>query len=99
GFVVRHRQRARRRRRLDRVAARAAQRRGDARIDAQGGAGMANDQGLGYTLTRRAALSPAQTALIYRDERWTYAELNALTNRVAHGLHALGVNPGDRVGF
>ena len=26
-------------------------------------------------------------------------ELNQLTNRVAHGLHALGVNPGDRVGF
>ena len=26
-------------------------------------------------------------------------ELNQLTNKVAHGLHALGVNPGDRVGF
>ena len=60
---------------------------------------MANDQGLGFTLSRRAQLSPDNTALIFRDDRWTYRELNHLTNKVAHGLHALGVNPGDRVGF
>src|SRR2546428_17164 len=60
---------------------------------------MANDQGTGFTLTRRATLTPERTALIYREEQWTYAELNRLTNRVAHGLHALGVNPRDRVGF
>jgi fatty-acyl-CoA synthase len=60
---------------------------------------MANDQGLGFTLTRRAALSPNNTALIFREERWTYAELNRLTNKLAHGLRALGVNSGDRVGF
>jgi fatty-acyl-CoA synthase len=60
---------------------------------------MANDRGTGFMLTRRAALSPERTALIFRDESWTYAELNRVTNRVAHGLHALGVNPGDRVGF
>ena len=60
---------------------------------------MANDQGLGFTLSRRAQLSPDSTALIFRNERWTYRELNDLTNKVAHWLHALGVNPGDRVGF
>jgi fatty-acyl-CoA synthase len=60
---------------------------------------MANDQGLGFTLSRRAQLNPNDTALIFREDRWTYAELNQLTNKVAHGLHALGVNPGDRVGF
>ncbi len=60
---------------------------------------MANDQGLGFTLSRRAQLSPDSTALIFREEQWTYRELNHLTNKVAHGLHALGVNPGDRVGF
>ena len=60
---------------------------------------MANDQGIGFTLSRRAQLNPTNTALIYRDERWSYAELDQLTNKVAHGLHALGVNPGDRVGF
>src|SRR5437588_2034178 len=58
-----------------------------------------NDHGTGFMLTRRAALSPERTALIFRDESWTYAELNRVTNCVAHGLHALGVNPGDRVGF
>src|SRR5438445_660427 len=58
-----------------------------------------NDHGTGFMLTRRAALSPERTALIFRDESWTYAELNRVTNRVAHGLHSLGVNPGDRVGF
>ena len=60
---------------------------------------MANDQGLGFTLSRRAQLNPDNTALIFREEQWTYADLNQLTNKVAHGLHALGVNPGDRVGF
>jgi fatty-acyl-CoA synthase len=60
---------------------------------------MANDHGTGFTLTRRAALSPERTALVFRDEQWTYAELNRLTNRVAHGLRALGVSPGDRIGF
>jgi fatty-acyl-CoA synthase len=60
---------------------------------------MANDHGLGFTLSRRAQLNPDNTALIFRDDRWTYAQLNQLTNKVAHGLHALGVNPGDRVGF
>jgi fatty-acyl-CoA synthase len=58
-----------------------------------------NDHGLGFMLTRRATLTPDRTALIFRDESWTFGELNRLTNRVAHGLHAGGVNPGDRVGF
>jgi len=60
---------------------------------------MSNDQGLGFTLSRRAQLNPDATALIFREEQWTYAQLNQLTNQLAHGLHALGVNPGDRVGF
>ena len=58
-----------------------------------------NDHGLGFMLTRRAASTPDRTALIFRDESWSFGELNRLTNRVAHGLHAGGVNPGDRVGF
>src|ERR1700724_3684987 len=60
---------------------------------------MANDQGLGFTLSRRAELNPDSTALIFRDERGAHAELNRLTNKGAHGLHPLGVNPGDRLGF
>ncbi|MBV8195436.1 MAG: long-chain fatty acid--CoA ligase [Candidatus Dormibacteraeota bacterium] len=60
---------------------------------------MSNDHGLGFQMTRRAQLSPERTALIFREETWSYRDLHRVTNRVAHGLHALGVNPGDRVGF
>ncbi len=45
-----------------------------------------------------------KTALVVRDEagneqRWTYVELDSLTQRVASGLTALGLTPGDRVGL
>ena len=43
-------------------------------------------------------------ALVVRDEagneqRWTYVELDSLTQRVAAGLTTLGLTPGDRVGL
>src|SRR5258708_5369374 len=60
---------------------------------------MANDQGIGYWMTRRAALTPERTALIYEDGQRTYGELDREINRVAHGLRALGVNHGDRVAY
>jgi fatty-acyl-CoA synthase len=60
---------------------------------------MAQDQGIGFWLTRRAALTPRNTALIYEDEAWTYAEFNRRANILAHALRALGVNHGDRVGY
>ncbi|HEY6380145.1 MAG TPA: long-chain fatty acid--CoA ligase [Candidatus Dormibacteraeota bacterium] len=60
---------------------------------------MANDQGIGYWLTRRAALSPAKTALIFEGAQWTYAALNQRVNTLAHALKSLGVNHGDRVGY
>ncbi len=50
-------------------------------------------------------LAPAnKTALITSNEagyeqRWTYGELNALTQRVASGLTTLGLAPGDRIGL
>lgn len=45
-----------------------------------------------------------QQALVVNDEAgneqsWTYGELDALTQRVAAGLTALGLTPGDRVGL
>ncbi len=43
---------------------------------------------------RRYADKPA---LIMDGERLTYAELEAVSNRLAHGLIGLGVKPGDRV--
>ncbi|MBC7893959.1 MAG: AMP-binding protein [Cytophagaceae bacterium] len=36
-------------------------------------------------------------ALIVEDRQFSFRELDALSNRVANGLGAIGVNPGDRV--
>lgn len=42
--------------------------------------------------------TPDETALIYQDERLSYAGLNARANRLAHRLIALGAGPETRVG-
>ncbi|HEX3606734.1 MAG TPA: long-chain fatty acid--CoA ligase [Candidatus Dormibacteraeota bacterium] len=60
---------------------------------------MALDRGLGYWLTRRAALTPRRSALVFGGEGWDYAEFNRRSNRLAHALRALGVNHGDRVAY
>ena len=60
---------------------------------------MSNDQGLGYWITRRAALSPQRTALVFGDDSITYAEFNRHVSRAANALRALGVNHGDRVAY
>ncbi|UUM21367.1 non-ribosomal peptide synthetase [Mycoavidus sp. SF9855] len=41
--------------------------------------------------------TPEATALVYEDQVWSYAELNAHANRLAHQLIALGVQPDARV--
>lgn len=40
-----------------------------------------------------------RVALIIDSNRWSFRELDALSNRVANGLVASGVEPGDRVGL
>jgi len=40
-----------------------------------------------------------KTALVAGDRRWSYAELDSESNRVARALLAAGVAPGDRVAF
>ncbi len=54
---------------------------------------------VGTWIASRAALHPDRAAVIVErtGETLTYAELNALTNRIAHFLTGLGVRPGDRV--
>jgi long-chain acyl-CoA synthetase len=42
---------------------------------------------------------PAKTALICEGQRLTYAEVEAMANRIANALTALGVKRGDRVGI
>ncbi len=60
----------------------------------------------GYCLGRSARATPDKIALIVvgdlaagleRAERWTYAELDLAVRRVAAGLLAAGLSPGDRL--
>ncbi|MEU0501056.1 acyl-CoA synthetase [Nocardia sp. NPDC005998] len=57
----------------------------------------ARGQGLGELLRRSAARVPEKTALVWRDRRESYAELDAAVNRVAHALAERGVEQGDRI--
>jgi acyl-CoA synthetase (AMP-forming)/AMP-acid ligase II len=50
---------------------------------------------VGDLLTRSAARAPAKDAVIDGERRFSYREFEALANRVAHGLFALGYRPGD----
>jgi amino acid adenylation domain-containing protein len=47
----------------------------------------------------QAERTPDAVAVVYEDRQWTYAELNARANRLAHHLRALGVGPDVRVGI
>src|SRR3954468_20978781 len=50
---------------------------------------------VGDSLTRTAAARPDQVAVVDGDRRWTYRELNAWVNRIAHGLAGRGYGPGE----
>ncbi|MEB8386934.1 class I adenylate-forming enzyme family protein [Rhodobacteraceae bacterium KMM 6894] len=51
-------------------------------------------------LLRRAARDmPENEALVYGDTRLTYAQYDTQVTRVANGLLAAGIEPGDRVGL
>jgi len=52
---------------------------------------------LGDLLRRTAARFPAKTAIVCGKVQWTYAEFDAVCNRLAHGLLGIGVAAGDRV--
>jgi len=56
---------------------------------------------VGQILSTRARVTPTIEALydVANDRRFSYAELNRETNKVAHGLLAAGVGKGDRVGL
>jgi fatty-acyl-CoA synthase len=60
---------------------------------------MAPDIGLGNWLYQRAQRTPNRKALTFEATTWTYAELQYSIDRLAAGLRASGVCPGDRVGF
>ena len=52
---------------------------------------------LGLIVPRAARRFGARTALVTADRTLTYQELDELCERVAGGLHDIGVGPGDRV--
>ena len=52
---------------------------------------------LGGILDEAARRWTRREALVFQDRRWTYAGFNADVNRVARGLIALGVEPGEHV--
>ncbi len=56
---------------------------------------------IGENFCRIAALHASRPALVVREQgiRWTYEELAAAVDRLAAGLLALGLAPGERVGI
>ena len=52
---------------------------------------------LGDALQRAVRRTPNKEALLFADRRWTYQALATAANRVANGLLAQGLQPGDRV--
>lgn len=58
-----------------------------------------NDQGLGSWPRRRARMTPDKAALVQDGRRMSYRQLDLTSTRLAHGLRARGVGPGDRVAF
>ncbi|GAA2684254.1 acyl-CoA synthetase [Actinoplanes palleronii] len=58
-----------------------------------------HNAGLGSWPARRAAMSPGRTALIFGEQRITYAELHQRIARLAAALRSSGVRRGDRVAY
>jgi acyl-CoA synthetase (AMP-forming)/AMP-acid ligase II len=54
---------------------------------------------IGEMLSLNARRYPEKTAVVYKEERLTYRELNARVNCLANHLLEIGVEKGDRVGF
>jgi fatty-acyl-CoA synthase len=52
---------------------------------------------MGALVDRAAARFGARQALFYEGKRWSFADLKVETDRVAKGLLALGIQPGEKV--
>lgn len=48
-------------------------------------------------LSRTSETFPDKTAILFKDETYTFADLEKASNRVARGLQSLGLKKGDRV--
>ncbi len=52
---------------------------------------------IGDLVRRSAKRSPDKTAIICGGTSWTYAEFDAICNRLGRGLKKIGIRPGDRI--
>ena len=52
---------------------------------------------IGHLLAEKAAANGTKTCLIWGDQRWSYGEMHAQTNRMANGFAALGIKKSDHV--
>lgn len=52
---------------------------------------------LASIIEQHARLAPEKEAIVWNEMRFTYGQLNALSNRVANALVEMGVGPGDKV--
>ncbi|MFF4604357.1 amino acid adenylation domain-containing protein [Streptomyces sp. NPDC001339] len=55
--------------------------------------------GYAQLLAEQVARTPEAPALVHGERSWTFAELEAQTNRLAHHLISLGAGPGTRIGL
>jgi len=51
---------------------------------------------IGYFLTRSANKYPEKTALVIKDQRFTFSHLNIRANKLAHGLMNIDGKKGDK---
>lgn len=58
-----------------------------------------SDRTIHQLFTEQAARTPNAVAVVDGDRAWTYSEIEATSNRLAHHLLALGVQPGQAVGI
>ena len=58
---------------------------------------IARRQTLADLVRRSARRYPAKLAIVCGDTRWTFAQLDTVVDRLAAGLAARGVAPGDRI--
>lgn len=52
---------------------------------------------LASLIETHARRRPDRLAVIFRDRRYTYGQIEALASQLAHGLKQLGIGPGDHV--
>ena len=52
---------------------------------------------LASIVTHNARLTPEKEAVVWNDTRLTYAQLDAMSNKVANALTKIGIGHGDKV--